>query len=39
MKNSTKKFVGGVVVGFVLGTVVTYVIAAHFIINTFGYVN
>lgn len=39
MKNSTKKFIGGLVIGFVLGAIVTCVIAAHFIINTFGYVN
>lgn len=39
MKKETKKFIGGVLLGFLLGSLVTFIIFAHFIVNTFGYVN
>lgn len=39
MKYSTKKFIGGLVLGFVLGNIFMGIVAAHFIVNTFGYVN
>lgn len=39
MKNTTKKFIGGLVIGFIIGNISMFVIAANFIVNTFGYVN
>lgn len=39
MKLTTKKFIGGLVIGYFLGSVATFAVMAHFIVNTFGYVN